>query len=378
MPDVLIVADSVRSADLRHEVPLAVPDAFLYVEAGGRRYAIAPSMEVVRLRELDGIEALPYDEFGQDDLIREGWKRADIFHEICLRACSRFGITTATVPPGFPLESADHLRANGIELSPDRGFFERRRRAKNEAELAGIRRAQRATEAAMTAVRDTLRSADAANGTLVVDGEPLTSERLKAVIGEVFNAHDAVGDEMIVSHGPQAAVGHDMGSGPIAPGETIVVDLFPKDRESGCYADMTRTWVVGEISDEVREWHRHCLDALQASIAELRPGVGCKAIHEQTCELFEGHGYPTTRTKEPGKPLSDGFYHSLGHGVGLDVHEQPLLGLATDETLVAGDVVTVEPGLYRSGFGGVRLEDLVLVTDDGPENLTSFPYDLTP
>jgi len=201
---------------------------------------------------------------------------------------------------------------------------------------------------------------------------------LKTLIGEVFNEHDAVGDDVIVSHGPQAAVGHDMGSGAIAAGETLVVDLYPKDRESGCYADMTRTFVVGDVSDELREWHRLCLEALQTAIAAVRRGAGCKALHLEACDLFERHGYPTTRSKEPGRSLADGFYHSLGHGVGLDVHEQPLLGLGTDETLVAGDVITIEPGLYRAGFGGVRLEDLILVTEDGAENLTDFPYDLEP
>jgi Xaa-Pro aminopeptidase len=378
VPDVLIIADTVRSPELRHEVPLPVPDPFLYAEAGGKRYVVAHSMEIVRLAELDGLEALPLENFGYDDLLREGRTRVEASREVQLRACRQLGISSAVVPPTFPLEAADHLRANGIELRSDRELFATRRRAKNPRELEGIKRAQRATEAAMSAVRDTLRRADAANGTLVVDGEPLTSERLKAIAGEAFNAHDAIGDELIVSHGAQAAVGHDMGSGAIAPGETIVVDLFPKDRESGCYADMTRTFVVGEISDEVREWHRLCLEALETAIAAARPGADCKGIHLATCDLFEQHGYPTGRSKEPGTTLVDGFYHGLGHGVGLDVHESPALGLGSKDELVAGDVITVEPGLYRSGFGGVRLEDLVLVTEDGPENLTDFPYDLTP
>jgi Xaa-Pro aminopeptidase len=378
VPDAIIIADTVRSAELRHEVPLSVPDAFFYAEADGKRYAVAHSMEVVRLAELDGLEALPVEEFGYDDLVREGRSRVEIAREVHLRACRRFGISAAVVPPTFPLESADHLRANGVDVQVDRDFFDARRRSKNQRELAGIARAQRATEAAMTAVRDTLRRAETANGALVVDGQPLTSERLRALVGEVFNAHDATGDDMIISHGPQAAVGHDMGSGAIAPGETIVVDLFPKDRESSCYADMTRTFVVGDVADEVRDWHRLCLEALETAIAAVRPGADCKAIHLATCDLFERNGYPTARSKEPGKPLEDGFYHGLGHGVGLDVHERPGLGLTSDDTLVAGDVITIEPGLYRAGFGGVRLEDLVLVTEDGAENLTNFPYDLNP
>jgi Xaa-Pro aminopeptidase len=183
---------------------------------------------------------------------------------------------------------------------------------------------------------------------------------------------------MIISHGAQSAVGHDGGSGAILESEPIVVDLYPRDRESGCFADMTRTFVVGPVPDEIARFHELTLEALQRAIAGTKAGASGKALHLETCDLYEGAGYPTTRTKEPGKPLEEGFYHGLGHGVGLDVHEAPSLGIASQDTLIAGDVVTVEPGLYRPGFGGVRLEDLLLVTDDGNENLTKFPYDLEP
>lgn len=378
MTKVVIVGDTVHSADLRHEVPISVPDPFLYAEADGKRYAVASSMEVARLRELPGLEAFPLEDFGYDELMAKGLPRREIGNEVRLRALRSFGIETAVVPPTFPLEAADHLRANGIELTADRAFFESRRRVKNESELAGIRRAQKATEAAMGAARDILRRAKRENGGLTVDGKVLTSELLKSRIGEVFNAHDVVGEDMIVSHGPQSAIGHDDGSGAILPDEPIVFDLYPRDRASGCYADMTRTFVVGTPSDEVVEYHRLCLEALQRALGDIRAGVECTTVHLGTCDIFEAAGYPTTRSKEQGKPLENGFYHSLGHGVGLAVHEQPLLGLATDEKLLAGDVVTVEPGLYRQGMGGVRLEDLVLVTEDGAENLTNFPYDLTP
>lgn len=378
MTNVVIVGDTVRSADLRHEVPISVPDPFLYAETGGKRYAVAPAMEVARLRELPGLEALPPEEFGFDELMAKGLDRVEIGKEVRLRALRSFGIESAIVPPTFPLEVADHLRANGIDLTADRRFFEDRRRVKNEFEIAGIRRAQKATEAAMATARDILRRAKRDNGGLTVDGEVLTSELLKSRIGEVFNAHDVVGEDMIVSHGPQSAIGHDDGSGAILPDEPIVFDLYPRDRASGCYADMTRTFVVGTPSDEVVEYQRLCLEALQRALGDIRAGVECKSIHDGTCDIFEAAGYPTLRTKEHGKALVDGFYHSLGHGVGLAVHEQPLLGPATDEKLLSGDVVTVEPGLYRQGMGGVRLEDLVLVTEAGAENLTDFPYDLAP
>jgi Xaa-Pro aminopeptidase len=195
---------------------------------------------------------------------------------------------------------------------------------------------------------------------------------------QAFLEHGASADELIVSHGPQAAIGHHMGEGAIQVGETVVIDLWPRDNESSCYADMTRTFVVGEIPDEVAAWHRLCLQALERGLDEIRPGVSGRQLFDGSCDVFEAAGYPTQRTKTPGEPLDEGFYHSLGHGVGLEVHEEPGLGISSRRELVAGDVVTLEPGLYRPGFGGCRLEDLVVVTPTGAQNLTDFPYDLTP
>ena len=283
-------------------------------------------------------------------------------------------MTRATVPAEFPVEVADHLRANGIELVPDRAFFNDRRRSKNEAEIAGIRRAQRATEAAMATARDLLRRADAGGDVLVLDGEPLTCERIKGELGRVFSDHNAVAEEMIVAHGPQTAVGHDAGSGPIAPGEPIVLDLFPRDRESACWADMTRTFCVGEPPAELVEFHKLTREALDLSLGLVKPGANGREIHLAVCRFYEEHGHKTQLSKQRGEVLLEGFFHGLGHGVGLEVHEAPSLGMSgTNDTLVPGDVVTLEPGLYRDGFGGCRLEDLVLVTETGAENLTRLP-----
>src|SRR5262249_22928742 len=152
----------------------------------------------------------------------------------------------------------------------------------------------------------------------------------------------------IVAHGPQTAVAHELGSGPIAPGEPVVIDLWPRDQATACHADMTRTYVVGEPGPELVEYHRLCREAVDLAVSLIRPGVEGRAVHLAVCELFEGHGYPTQRTKDPGTVLEDGFFHGTGHGVGLEVHELPWVGLAPGE-LRAGDVVTVEPGLYRKG-----------------------------
>ena len=378
MPDVLIYADTARFPEMRHEVPLLVIDPFLYLERDGQRHVVVHTLEASRIAAVGSYEMHPPEEFGLDRLIKEGWKAEDIRREMIVRACREIGVAEAIVPFWFPLDIADHLRANGIELRADGEFFDERRRVKNEAEIAGIRRAQKAAEAGMDAARELLRAARVDGATLMLDGEALTSERVKRAIEEAFLARECSADEFIVAHGPQGAVGHDTGSGPIAPGEPVVVDLWPRDRESGCFADMTRTFVVGEPADDIAEWHGLCLEALQRSLGAIRPGVRGRSVYDVACDVFEAHGQMTQRTKEEGKTLADGFFHGLGHGVGLEVHEDPGLGIVGQKELVAGDVVTVEPGLYRQGYGGCRLEDLVLVTEGGVENLTDYPYDLAP
>ena len=380
MPDVLIFGDTARSAELRHEVPLLIGDPFLYVEHGGKLTIVIGAMEMPRISKVaPQIELLPPEEFGSDELVAGGiGSLEELQIEIALRACRKLGIGRATVPHTFPLELADFLRAGGVELKPDRDFFEERRRVKSEAELAGIRRAQVAANAGMGAAAALLRSAKPNGAGLEAGGEPLTVERVKRAIGDAFADHDCTADEFIVSHGPQSAIGHHMGEGVIQANEPIVIDIWPQDRESSCFADMTRTFVVGEPSDEVREWHRLCKEALDHSHALVRAGASGRAINKSVCELFEEAGYPTALTKKPGEVLENGFFHGLGHGVGLEVHEAPSLSRLETPPLVAGDVVTLEPGLYRRGYGGLRLEDLVVVTEDGGENLTDFPYDLTP
>jgi Xaa-Pro aminopeptidase len=379
MPDVLIYADTFRSPELRHEVPLGVPDPFLYVEKDGVKHIAIGSMEIPRLAALGLFELHPNEEFGSDELIAGGMSYAELKREIALRAVDALGVKSAVVPETFPLWLADRLRERGVELTVDGEFFDERRRVKTEEELAGMRRAQRAAEAGMDAARDLLRRATQNGGDMLeVDGEPLTVERVKVAMSEAFVRNGATADEFIVAPGAQGAVGHDMGSGPIRAGVPIVIDIWPRDNESFVYCDMTRTFVVGDVPEQVAEWHRLTKEALDRAIADIRDGANGRAVYDGTCEIFEAAGEPTQRTKEAGKTLADGFFHGLGHGVGLEVHEQPGMGLASKGVLRAGDVVTVEPGLYRQGYGGVRLEDLVLVTENGAENLTQYPYDLAP
>ena len=378
MPDVLIFADSEGSPEMRHEVPVLVPDPFLYVEKDGKRYTASTAFEVERIKAA-GIEAHPWEEFGYDEMLEQGMPREEVvWMHINLNACNELGVTNAVVPRTFPVIVADHLRANGITITPNHKFFADRRRVKNEAEIAGIRKAQKAAEAGMAAAKEILARADQSNGSLTVDGEPLTSELIKGAIRRAFTEHGVASDDFIVSHGAQTAIGHELGSGEIAPNEPIVIDLWPKDPDSACYADMTRTYVVGTPPEELVKYYDLVKEALDRSLEATKPGVPGVDVFKLVCEHFEENGQPTVLSKPPGEVLENGFFHGLGHGVGLEVHEAPSLGRGGTQELMPGDVVTLEPGLYRQGFGGCRLEDLVLVTEDGAENLTDFPYDLTP
>ena len=358
-------ADTIRSPELRHEVPVPVSDPLVYVESDGRHLVYARSIEIPRLREVDGLEPVSLEEIGLDELVAAGLTWHELDPELVLRACAHAGVTSARVPRSFPLEVADRLRAGGVELDPDGELFDRRRRAKTEAEIAGIERALRASERAFERVRERL-----AQG-------PVTCEELRAEVNRVLTENGVVTPDIVIgSHGEQTAVGHEPGFGPVAPGESVVVDLYPQDPESGCYSDMTRTFCAGEPPAELAEYQRLCLAVFERVLPEIRPGASGAELHRLACDVFEEAGHPTQLSKAPGEVLEEGFYHSLGHGVGLEVHELPLLGRNGVE-VVAGDVLAIEPGCYRKGFGGCRLEDLVLVTDDGCRLLSDFPYDLT-
>ena len=380
-PDVLIHGDTNRSAALRHELPLGILDPFSYFEVDGRRVVVIAAMEADRLHEVaPGVEIVDPYELGLDELVARGMRWHDIDAELCARAAARLGTRRLVVPGAVPVAVADRLRADGIEVVPDELEFIRRRRSKNASEIEGVRRAQAAADAGMAAAAELLRTASARDGVLVHDGEALTSEAVRARIREVCAERGAPADEdIIVAAGPAGASGHEQGSGPVPAGVPVIVDIWPRDERSGCFSDMTRTFVTGgEPAEDVVRWHSLAHTALQRVYEQVRPGVTGRDLFAAACDVFEEAGEPTQRTKPEGETLRDGFFHSLGHGVGLEVHEEPALGRTGADPLVPGDVVAIEPGCYRNGYGGVRLEDLVLVTEDGFERLTDFSYELTP
>ena len=368
---ILLRAAPGSSADLFHAVPIDILDPFLYAEIDDRRFCVNSVLERDRIEALGlGIEVLDPFELGMDELLNAGVGFLEAELECDLRACRQIGMEHAIVPPDFPLAWADRLREEGMELRVDADAFDLRRRVKTDLQLAGIRRAQVAADAAMSAAAALLREVPAG----------LTCERVREEMQRVCAEHDAeLPETVIVARGAQSAVGHEEGSGPIDRGEVVLIDIWPQDKASRCWADMTRTFVAGGEAPpaELQEYWELTLASLESVKAAIRPGAVCRELHGLSCEPFEAAGKPTVRTKEQGTVLAEGYYHGLGHGVGLEVHERPNLG-RSDEKLIAGDVVTVEPGCYRQGFGGVRLEDLLLVTKDGCEVLTDFPYDLSP
>jgi Xaa-Pro aminopeptidase len=355
------------SPDMFHAIPVGIIDPFLYAESADRRAATVSVLDADKVGAL-GIDVLDPATLGADELLAGGMDRHELMLEVALRACRELGLERAVVPPEFPLAVADHLRAGGVALDVDAEAFALRRRAKTEAQLAGIRRAQKAADAAMAVAAELARALRPG----------LTSEEIRDAMTEVCDEHgcDLPGD-VIVAHGAQSADGHESGHGALAAGEAVVVDIWPRDRESRCWADMTRTFVAGggTPDDELAEYWRLTRESLELVYPEVRDGADAQAIFRRSCEPYIAAGKPTQLTKADGEVLRDGYFHGLGHGVGLEVHERPGLGRAPD-TLRAGDVITLEPGCYRQGYGGCRLEDLVVVTADGCETLTDFPYDL--
>jgi Xaa-Pro aminopeptidase len=379
MPDLLLYGDTIRSAALRHEVPIAIMDPFLYAEVGGRPHVLTSPLERERLEKaLPGAEFVDGRELGFLELLETGITRDQVDIELAARMVAQIGVREAIVDFGFPLGLADRLRADGLTLTVDDEAVKMRRRAKSEAELAGIRRAQTAAHAGMEAAASLLRRAEPVDGTLHLDGSPLLAETVRDALRAACAEHGAPAppDVMVVS--VWQGTGHEPGSGPLPAGLPIEVDLWPQDEESSCWADMTRTFVVGgEPPEEVLRQERLVREAIEAVRAAARPGISGRELHAITCDVFEREGYRTQRTG-PGDDPQEGFQFSLGHGVGLSVHEDPSLGQSGRDPLVVGDVLAIEPGLWNREVGGVRLEDLILITEDGCETLTDYSYELSP
>jgi Xaa-Pro aminopeptidase len=375
---ILLYGDTVRYPSLRHEVPLEIIDPFLFAARNGETFVLTNPLEAERIaKALPDARLVGIDELGLYELVQEGMPRDDAELEVAVRALRQWGIEEAVVSPDMPVAVADRLRGEGIRLEVDAQAMQSRRRVKSGAELEGIRRAQRAAEAGMAAAEERIRGAAREDGRLLDAGEQLTAETVRAAIRAACASAGAPAPPDIMVTSALSGGGHDPGSGPLPADLPITVDLWPRDERSGCWADMTRTFVNGEVSDEVAALRDVVREALEAARAAARPGVNGRALYDIAAEIVERAGHPTQRTRQPGQRLTHGFYFGLGHGVGLEVHEPPSLGLSGQDELVAGDVIAIEPGIEGlPGIGGVRYEDLLLITEDGCETLTRYAYEL--
>lgn len=378
MTALLFYGDTERSPAMRHELPVTIGDPFLLGVVDGRLHVMASGLERARIEAAAPDAVLhDYDELGFRELLESGMSRHELELELASRAAAAMGIRAATADPDMPVAVADRLRADGVVLHLDDDAISARRRVKSAPELAGTRRAQVAAEAGMSAAAGLLRRSDRDGDRLKLDGEVLTAEAVRAAVRDVCQAHGAPAPPDIIVSSPWSGYGHDPGSGPLPADLPIVIDLWPRDETSGCWADMTRTFVVGEISEQVRSMESLVLDAFERARDAVGPGITGRALHDLVCDVFEPAGYRTQRNG-PGEDPNEGFQFSLGHGVGLAVHEPPGLGRTGHDALVAGDVIAIEPGLWVREVGEVRFEDLLLVTEDGCETLTKYPYDLSP
>ncbi|MFN2488751.1 MAG: M24 family metallopeptidase [Actinomycetota bacterium] len=380
MTTLLLWDDALRSREMRHEIGEAIGDPIAFIERDGRRIVVGSVLEEAILTAREDV----VDEFwsnvdlGADQLIDDrSFPEHLIGPEIARRALERTGAPSVKVPLSFPVGAADHLRSNGIEVVVDQDTWSRRRRHKTPGELEGIERAQRAAETAMLTAGRMLRDAEpTADGRLRFEGEILSAELMREAMSGELLAQGAEGEDILIHSGDACLRGHDPGRGPILPNESCIVDCFPRDRRSGAYTDMTRTFVPGAASDDIRKLHAACLEALDIAFECTKPGHS--DAFERVAHRFAEQGWPTQLTQRGGGALREGFFHSLGHGVGLDVHEPPLMGRRAD-ALIVGDVIAIEPGVYFKGIGGVRLEDTVLVTEQGPRHFSDpYPYDLEP
>lgn len=365
----ILAATGLEENNVRYATGLAAADPFLLLVHGARLHLAVSALEAARARRTCPAAVLhtPAELFAHAPPGPRGLGAQ------ALALARRLGLRTVRAGPYFPLGIARALERGGVRVRLAEQPAFPRRAVKTAREIACLAKAQRAAVAAMRAAIQAIRAAKiSAPGRLLRGGKLLTSEILKDLIEQTLRAHGCSAVDTIVAVGPQGARPHDAGHGPLRAGVPIVIDIFPRDKDTGYWGDITRTVVRGRAPARIRRLYRAVLGAQRLALAMIRPGVAGRSVQAAVETYFRDAGYET-RWTPPGRER--GFIHSLGHGIGLDVHESP--GLRREPgRLRAGNVVTVEPGLYLPGVGGVRLEDVVAVTPAGYKILASFPKTL--
>lgn len=374
--NLLFIGTPEREPGLYYLSGFLAPDPVIFAQIEGKKYLAVSSLEYGRAQNLDDIdELLSFEELEINRLARELESGHRAYAAAAAEILGRSDADSVAVPSSLGVIYADELRERGIEVSPEPKLFADLRRTKTEEEISHIEETQRAVEAACNHAIEIIRESGAREyGNLFYDSYALTSEFLRSEIEVELLRHGCSADAgTITAGGIQGADPHERGHGPLRAGEPIILDIFPVNKENRYYADMTRTVVKGEPNEEVQKMYDAVLESQEAALGMIRAGVNGKDVHQKVSDILHERGYKTiVHDRQEGQPLTEGFFHGTGHGLGLEIHESPRVSPA-DEELKVGDVITVEPGLYDHKLGGVRIEDLVVVTEDGCRNLTNFP-----
>jgi Xaa-Pro aminopeptidase len=368
MPETLLmVADSERDANMLYATGLFVPDPFIYLGFGRRPLIVLSDLEIDRARKQAPHCRVAALSAYQQKLRRRGVKSPG-FAQVIGTILRENKIHHATVPDNFPLGLARELKKLGIKLKPQTGFFPERE-LKSADEVRKISAALMMAEVGMAEGMQALRlSKIDRRRQLIYRGVPLTSERLRAVIDCAILQACGLAANTIVAGGKQGCDPHERGSGRLRANEPVIIDIFPRSQKTGYFGDITRTVVRGRATETVKKLYDTVFQGQKIALQKIRAGTSTAEIHECVLQFFTQRGYHTG--KRNGR--MEGFFHGTGHGLGLEIHEAPRLGATSTGRLKTGQVVTVEPGLYYPEIGGVRLEDVVLVTANGAKNLTRF------
>lgn len=367
--EVLLYADSGKSADMLYFSGVDVPDPFIAFTDTGRRVAVASQLEFARIaRESRFDEVLPLERL-VDETRKTTGKAAGYPVSVILHLARRRKIRRFRVSADFPCGLAFALKEQGLPLTVAEGLLFPEREYKTDEEAAHIREGNKAAAAGFRVVEKLLREAEIRRGYLHHRGRRLTSEAVQKAIAVACLEHGAVAAGPIVAGGDQACDPHCRGNGPLKADSFIIVDIFPRVSKTGYHGDMTRTYLKGRASEAQKALYHTVYEAEQWALGEHRSGKSAARIYRDVRATFEEKGYRTRR--DNGVPV--GFIHGLGHGLGLDVHEPPRVNPAGGR-LRKGQVITVEPGLYYPGLGGVRVEDVVRVRPGVPELLSRHGY----
>ena len=366
--NLLLVAASEHDANMLYATGMFVPDPFIYLRAGGRAYIVMSDLEIDRARkQAPHCRVLSLSHY-QRKLRRAGVERPG-FAEVIAAVLHERGVREVVVPEEFPFGLARDLQRRKIRARARRGSFFPEREQKSAVEISKLVEALRMAEAGMAAAKRVLWATKTGKGRqLIYRAAPLTSERLRAAIDTAIIQAGGLASHTIVAGGEQGCDPHEPGHGPLRAHEPIILDIFPRSQQTGYFGDFTRTVVRGRASEAVRRLYATVEAGQNVALKMIRPGVPTAAVHQAVVEFFEQQGYKTG--KRNGR--MQGFFHGTGHGLGLEIHEAPRMGLNSAGELKAGQVVTVEPGLYYPGLGGVRLEDVAVLSPTGCEDVTKF------